>query len=434
MKNTETLWRLLLEELRQDLTPVSIDTWFGDAEPVRFVDNLLALCLPTAYKKDIIEKQFLPMLTGALHRCPGAEEATITLLAGEKEKAAFLAQNSGCSRADRYSFDTFIVGSSNRFAQAAALAVASRPAAAYNPLFIYGPSGLGKTHLLYAISGEIRKTRPSFSIVYIKGDEFANELIGSIQTYSVEAFRQKYRQADLLMVDDIQFIAGKERTQEEFFHTFNTLYESEKQIVLTSDRPPKEMYTLEDRLKTRFEWGLLADIQPPDYETRMAIVSKKAESLGFSLPLGVREYLAEEIRSNVRQLEGAVKKLCALKELMNEEITLRLAEQAVADMARENPGLHPTPALILNEVASVYNVSAVKLTGNSRTKELALPRQVAMYLTRSLTSLSLPDIGREFNRDHSTVLHAINKIEEQMQRDPELSGRVRDLIKNIENR
>ncbi|WP_432620547.1 chromosomal replication initiator protein DnaA, partial [Butyricicoccus sp.] len=297
--------------------------------------------------------------------------------------------------------------------------------------FIYGQSGLGKTHLLYAIANVVRRDHPSFRIIYIKGEDFTNELVNSIGAGQVQEFRDKYRLADLLLVDDIQFVAGKDRTQEEFFHTFNALYEANKQIVLTSDRPPKEIHTLEDRLKTRFEWGLLADIQPPDYETRMAIIHVKADSLRVQLPEDVVDYIAKTITSNVRQLEGTVKKIKALHDLMERAIDIELAKEAVADIFKENPGLNPTPDMILREVSRYYCTPVEKLKGSGRSKDLVLPRQVAMYLVRDLTDYSLPEIGKIFSRDHTTVLHSINKIENYLKETSEMDNIIKTLKTNI---
>lgn len=435
MEQPQLIWEKVMSKLKEEITPVLLSTWFQDAEALYADEGRFVLYTPSEVKKTTIDMKYSDIITNTICELIGTSFIQLEIVCGEDEKAAFLASLDDCSGiSESYTFSNFIVGSSNRFAQAAAMAVATKPANAYNPLFIYGPSGLGKTHLLYAIANEIKKKNKYYSIIYIKGDEFANDLISSIQNGAVEPFRSKYRKANLLLVDDIQFIAGKERTQEEFFHTFNSLHESNKQIVLTSDRPPREIHTLEDRLKTRFEWGLLADIQPPDYETRVAIVSKKAEDLRIKLPTEVTDYIASSIKSNIRQLEGVVKKICALKELMQEEISVRLAEKAVKDIMSEGSGLVPSTSVILDEVAKIYNVPVSKLLSTARTKELVVPRQIAMYLIRSMTGLSLPDIGKKFNRDHSTVLHSINKVEVQLANDPSFSGQLKDIIKNIESK
>ena len=281
----------------------------------------------------------------------------------------------------------------------------------YNPLFIYGPAGVGKTHLLYAIANGIRKQNPNANIVYIKGDEFTNELIAAIANGKNIEFRSKYRESDLFLIDDIQFIAGKESTQEEFFHTFNKLYEEHKQIVMTSDRKPSDMLTLEDRLRTRFEWGLLADIQPPDYETRMAILKNKAKSLGLPLTDDVLNYIAVNVTNNVRQLEGTVKKILAYRDLNNMPLDLPNVSRAIDDMFKSEGNALPTPSLIISQVCKFYSVDETVLRGTLKNKGVAEARQVAMYLIRKLTNLSLPDIGKEFAKDHSTVLYAIRKVE-----------------------
>jgi len=306
--------------------------------------------------------------------------------------------------------------------------------AIYNPLFIYGQSGLGKTHLLYAMMEMITTLRYDKKVIYIKGDEFTNQLVRAIEEKNVPAFRDKYRGADLLLVDDIQFIAGKERTQEEFFHTFNHLYEAGKQIVLTSDRPPKEMATLQERLSTRFEWGLLTDIQPPDLETRMALVNVKASNLDVQLPADVTEYIASCITSNVRQLEGAVKKLAALHSIMNIPIDIDLAQRAIKDIFKESPGLNPTPQLILEEVSSFTGVAKDKILGKSKSKDIVRARQIMIYLITQMTDLSLPAIGRFIGRDHTTALYARDKIAEELQSDAALDATIKDLMKNIRSR
>ena len=335
----------------------------------------------------------------------------------------------------QFTFDRFIVGPSNRFAHAAAIAVANKPAEAYNPLFIYGPSGLGKTHLLYAIAGEINMHHPDYNIVYIKGDQFTNELIQALQEGRNQEFRSKYRNADLFLVDDIQFIAGKDSTQEEFFHTFNNLYENHKQIVLTSDRPPSELLRLEDRLKTRFEWGLIADINPPDYETRMAIIRNKSRSLGMDMPDDVASYIAENITTNIRQIEGTVKKIKAYWELTGMEINVANVTRAIKDMYKGKADTLPTPSLIISEVARFHNITEDVIRGTQRNKGSAEARQIAMYLIRKMTNLSLPDFGKEFSRDHSTVIHAVRKVETAMT-DPKnpINDTIKDITANINNK
>lgn len=420
---------MVLELLQKDLTQVTMDAWFSDLTAVEFQNDRFVLHTPDSFKQEIIEARYLDNIKSALHELFSAD-IDVVITTGEfinnnqkKEKNA----------EDEYTFKQFIVGSSNKFAHAAATAVANNPGRSYNPLFIYGQSGLGKTHLLYAIASAVRGTYPNDRIIYIKGEDFTNELINSIQTARVQEFRDKYRSSDVLLVDDVQFIAGKDSTQEEFFHTFNTLYESKKQIVLTSDRPPKEINLLEDRLKTRFEWGLIADIQPPDYETRIAIIRLKAESLGIELSSEINDYIATTITANVRQLEGTVKKIKALHELMGREIDKSLAEEAITDIFKENPGMKPTPEIILQEVSNFYTIPVEKLRGSGRSRDMVQPRQVAMYLVRKLTDYSLPEIGKVFSRDHTTVLHSINKVEEYLKTTTEMENIIKTLIANIRN-
>ncbi|MCL2367752.1 MAG: chromosomal replication initiator protein DnaA [Oscillospiraceae bacterium] len=441
MNGANDVWKHVLDILSGKLTTVAIDTWFDDTVAVALGDNRLVVHCPSNLKKEIIETRFLPHLQEALFELFSGEFDLLIL--GESELEPFLGTQASISRTlpedrDELTFERFIIGSNNKFAHAAAIAVAEKPGTAYNPLFIYGNSGLGKTHLLYAIRHAIKARLPDICAVYVKGDEFTNELINAIKTNRNEEFRMKYRSADLLLVDDIQFIAGKDQTQEEFFHTFNSLYESGCQIVLTSDRPPKDILLLEDRLQNRFEWGLLADIGPPDYETRMAIIRSKALQLGLSVPDAVAHRIAEQCTTNIRQLEGAVKKLTAYRELLgrnvdNEEAAMR----AIQDMLKDT---RPTPELIIQETARYYRLSVEDIRGSGRTRDTALARQVSMYLIRKLTDLSLVNIGKEYKgksgsgMDHSSVLNSIQKIEELVKEKPEIHDTVRDIETNITDR
>ena len=331
-----------------------------------------------------------------------------------------------------YTFETFIEGSSNKFACAACRYVAKEPAKNYNPLFIYGNSGLGKTHLLNAVGHELKKNFPEKTIIYVKGDQFANELIESIRAGTTAGFREKYRKADALLIDDIQFIAGKESTQEEFFHTFNTLYESKKQIVLTSDRPPRDIATLEDRLKTRFEWGLTADVQPPDFETRVAIVKRKAELLHLDLPEDVAEFIANHLKNNIRQLEGAVKKLNAYYMLEGIQPVISVAQNAIKDILNETQPVPVTIEKIIGEVSRTFNVSPADIRGTKRNANVASARRVAIYILREVTGMSMEEIGREFSgRDHSTIVYSLKTMERDMKNDQHLRETVSDIIKNV---
>ena len=414
---------MALEQL--DFPPSTISAWFDDVTVVSFGDNRLVLHSPVPFKKEFIESKFIAPLQEVLHNLTG-DPITVVVVTGE-----YTAPSTSTSPYDDYTFERFIVGSSNKFAHAAARAVSQSPAAENNPLFIYGNSGLGKTHLMYAIANVLRRTHPEYRIIYVKGEDFTNELITAIQEGNVQAFRNKYRMVDLLLLDDVQFIAGKERTQEEFFHTFNALYEAKKQIVLTSDRPPKEINTLEDRMKTRFEWGLLADIQPPDFETRIAIIRDKAVKMGVELPDDVSNYIAENIQANIRQLEGAVKKIKAMHELMGERITVSLAENAIDALRTENPGLNPTPERIMEAVANYFYIPVEQMISQNRSKDVAYPRQMAMYMIRQELEYSFPDIAKIFKRDHTTVMHACNKIEEERKNSRETEDVIKKLHNNI---
>ncbi len=330
-----------------------------------------------------------------------------------------------------YTFDTFIVGSSNRFAHAASVAVAENPGGAYNPLFIYGPSGMGKTHLLFAIQNAVVKKYPDKKVKYIKGDQFTNELIEAIGKGRQNEFHQKYRYIDVLMVDDVQFIGGKDQTQEEFFHTFNTLHQEHKQIVLTSDRPPREIQTLENRLRSRFEMGLLADIQPPEYETRIAIIKRKAKQCNMEISDEIAEFIAERLKSNIRQLEGVVKRINATYQLEKELPSLTMAQNAIRDVIND---VQPTPITIeriIEEVARTFEVTAKDIKSPKRAAQISQARQVSMYVVREVTNLSYEEIGKEFGRDHSTAIYAVQQVERNMKKRPDFRNMVNDLIKNI---
>lgn len=332
----------------------------------------------------------------------------------------------------KYTFDTFVIGNSNRFAHAASLAVAEAPAQAYNPLFIYGGVGLGKTHLMHAIGHYILDQNPDTKVVYVSSEKFTNELINSIRDDRNNEFRNKYRNVDVLLVDDIQFIAGKESTQEEFFHTFNALHDANKQIIISSDRPPKEIPTLEDRLRSRFEWGLISDIQPPDLETRIAILKKKAKVENIDVPDDVMLYIASKIKSNIRELEGALIRIVAYSSLTNKKITTELAEEALKDIISEDRPREVNVDLIKKIVSDEYKIRIEDFNSRKRTRAIAYPRQIAMYLTRELTDLSLPKIGDEFGgRDHTTVMHAHDKITEDILSSEEFKEKIENIVSNI---
>ena len=433
MYSAAYVWAKILGYLEERLTSTIISAWFDDAEVVELNDETLILYSPSEYRREIISRRCVEHIQDAMKELFDTDIKLIVF--GDSELEAYKSKGKSPTAMDfnpQFSFDSFVVGPSNRFAHGAAIAVSKAPGQVYNPLFIYGPPGVGKTHLLYAIANGIRKQKPDANIVYIKGDQFTNELIAAIQSGKNIEFRNKYREADLFLIDDVQFIAGKESTQEEFFHTFNKLYEEHKQIVMTSDRKPSDMLTLEDRLKTRFEWGLLADIQPPDYETRMAILKNKARQLGLDLSDDVCNYIAINVTNNVRQIEGTVKKIMAYRDLNEMSPTLDNVTRVISDMFKTEGNAVPTPSIIISQVCKFYSVDEAVLRGTLKNKGTTEARQMAIYLIRKLTNLSLPDIGKEFNRDHSTVLYAIRKVETSLKAgDTNLQNNVRDITANI---
>ena len=435
MDSVAEVWKSILEIIARDITPTAYNTWFADCEPVELEDCKLVLHTATDFKRNIIQSRFGSTICAALYDLFSCD-FELQVLAGD-ELEEYLSRKKGpdhLPEMDGYTFDRFVVGPSNKFAHAAAIAVAENPGRAYNPLFIYGNSGLGKTHLLLAIGEEIHARHPEKKIAYVKGDDFTNQMIQSVQSGTAEEFRQKYRNVDLFLVDDVQFIAGKQATQEEFFHTFNNIYEAGHQIVITSDRPPLEMSLLDDRLRTRFEGGLMADVQPPDIETRMAIIRNKAAQLGMILPDDVVEYIGENITANIRQIEGVVKRLTAYKEILNDTITINSVKRAIKDVIRVGEYI-PTPDVIIEETARYYSLSPDDLRGQRRSKNIAMARQISMYLMRSLTNLSLLDIGEQYEgRNHSTVLSSVRKVEDLIKKDPEVASTVRDISSNINSR
>ena len=438
MNSFNEAWNLICDFCKSRITDVAYKTWISRIEPIEldFTKGKAVLMVPNDFHRQTLTRCYLPLLNSAFNEVFGSGidicfSVPDEIIDANKENEQKSAVNSDYE----FTFDTYIVGSSNKFAHAAALAVAANPAGAYNPLFIYGNSGLGKTHLLYAICNEIKKSRPEKVCLYIKGDDFTNELIEAIRKNSTSEFHHKYRQADVLLVDDIQFIAGKDSTQEEFFHTFNSLYEAKKQIVLTSDRPPKEIQTLEDRLRTRFEWGLIADIQPPDFETRIAIVKRKAELLDIKVPNEVCEYIAKRLKTNIRQLEGAVKKLKAHHLLGGEPMGIQTAQMAISDILNNDQPPPVTVEKIIDEVARTFSVTPQDIRSSKRSASISNARQISMYVVREITQLPLVSIGEEFGgRDHSTIVYALQQVEKTLNKDSKIKAMIEDIIKNIRDR
>lgn len=436
MNSLDDVWSSVLELLKNNLTPVAISTWFDECRAIELSDDRLVVLTPSSFKRGVISSRFSGLVKDALKEIFSCE-FNVSFI-GEDEANAFSRMGGRVDLlldSEDFTFEKFIVGPSNKFAHAAAKAVAEEQTRNYNPLFIYGDSGLGKTHLLYAIRHEVRRRHPEYNIVFVRGNDFMNELITAIQTGKNVDFREKYRGADLFLMDDIQIIAGKNSTQDEFFHTFNALHESGKQIVFTSDRPPAEMTLLADRLRTRFESGLIADIQPPDYETRVAIIKTKSTQLGLNLPDDVVAYIATNMTANVRQLEGAVKKIRAYRDMMEDNISVTSVARLLKELTKTKNDYIPSPDDIIDETAKYFGLMPDDLRGQRRTRNTALARQISMYQIRLLTSLSLQDIGDIYEgRDHTTVLSSIQKIEKGINESEELAQTVRDITANINAR
>src|SRR6056297_101059 len=414
--NLEKIWDEVLDIIKEDLNNVSYTTWFKPIKPLKLDGNMVYLQAPEEFLRNMITRRYNKLLQNSFNHILEKEE---------KEKKYNHSIKSFLN--PKYKFDTFIIGNSNRFAHAASLAVAESPSSAYNPLFLYGGVGLGKTHLMHAIGHYIVSNNANAKILYVTSEKFTNDLINSIKDDKNDEFRNKYRKIDVLLVDDIQFIAGKERTQEEFFHTFNTLHSANKQIIISSDRPPKEIPTLEDRLRSRFEWGLTADIQAPDLETRIAILRKKAEQENYEVKDEVMEYIAANIQSNIRKLEGALIRLYAYSSLTNKSVDLSLAEEALKHLISED-NKEITIDDIKKVIATYFNLTLDEINSKKKPQRISFPRQIGMYLSRKHTNHSLPKIGEGFGgRDHSTVLHAYNKIEGLLDTDLDLQKKVDEI-------
>lgn len=436
MTNLETVWEKTLESIANLLSKPSFETWFKPTKPISKDGNILTIEVPNDFAREWLESRYAPLLTSTV-RDLIEEEVELRFVTPEKNESVKVAAATPnpvqpSSLNPKYTFESFVVGESNRFAHAASLAVAEAPGKAYNPLFIYGGVGLGKTHLMQAVGHFVLKNHPDYRVVYVSSEKFTNELINAIRFNRTPQFRDTYRNIEVLLVDDIQFFAGKESTQEEFFHTFNALYESGRQIVISSDRPPKEIPTLEDRLRSRFEWGLITDIQAPDLETRIAILRKKAAIEGWHLPNDVIVNIADQINSNIRELEGALIRIIAFASFHNKQITLDLANEVLKDVISSSKSQRVTIPLIQQVVAEYFNIEIEDLKAQRRTKNITFPRQIAMYIIRELTDYSLPKIGEEFGgRDHTTVLHAYEKIQNSIKEDPEVDRIIKTLIHKL---
>jgi len=431
LESIDDLWGKTLAVIEKKISKPSFETWLKSTKALSLQGKTLIVEAPNEFARDWLEGNYSQILAKIIHELTGAEmelkfvipdahtEDQETASTAINRKKAQQTENYQTMLNPKYTFDTFVIGSGNRFAHAASLAVAEAPAKAYNPLFIYGGVGLGKTHLMHAIGHYILEHNPSAKVVYISSEKFTNEFINAIRDNRADDFRNKYRNVDILLIDDIQFLAGKESTQEEFFHTFNTLHEESKQIVISSDRPPKEIPTLEDRLRSRFEWGLITDITPPDLETRIAILRKKAKAEGLDIPNEVMIYIANQIDSNIRELEGALIRVVAYSSLENKDITAELAAEALKDIIPASKPNVLTIQDIQKAVGEYFGLKLEDFKAKKRTKSVAFPRQIAMYLARELTDFSLPKIGEEFGgRDHTTVIHAHEKISKLIQEDP----------------
>jgi chromosomal replication initiator protein len=444
-KSLENLWGEAFELLKGEMTEISLNTWVKPIKPLEIRENTIFFEVQLEFTKNMLERRYYDLIKNALLSASG-REFDIEFLLPAEIKTRETPQGTEVfhkpspqlgSLNPEYVFENFVVGNSNQFAHAASVAVAEAPANAYNPLFLYGNSGLGKTHLMQAICHNVAKENPKMKIMYVSSEKFTNELINAIRDERTDersnAFREKYRNVDMLLIDDIHFIAGKERTQEEFFHTFNTLYENKKQIVISSDNPPSKIETLEDRLKSRFEQGLIADLQQPDYETRVAILRKKALAENVLVPDDVTEYIANNFQANIRNLQGALNRVIAYASLTGNSITLDLAYDVLKDIIAKNNINNINIPYIIDAVSKHYSISSKEMVSKKRNKEIAFPRQVAMFLCRKYTSYSLPQIGREFGgRDHTTVLHSVDKIRGLLKNDFSLNSDIETITRRFE--
>ncbi len=435
-----SLWPRVLDLLKNELTEISYNTWIRTIEPLSVNSSTIEIRVPTEFNKGILESRYIPLISNAVRQVTSRDLSVIVSIPSQ-EPVQKQAQSSESSYNEelynsilnpKYTFDTFVIGNGNRLAHAASVAVAEAPAQAYNPLFLYGGVGLGKTHLMHAIGHYILSQNPASKVLYVSSEKFTNELINAIKDDRNEEFRSKYRNIDVLLIDDIQFIGGKERTQEEFFHTFNALYEASKQIIISSDRPPREINTLEDRLRSRFEWGLTADIQSPDLETRIAILQKKAQMENIYIPNDVLVFIADKVISNIRELEGALNRVIAYSSLTETEMSVELCADALKELLQASNNKVINATHIIEAVSRYFDLRPEEFISQKRNRNISFPRQIAMFLCRDIMGISLPKIGEEFGgRDHTTVIHAIQKIEEQMQDNIETKRAVEELKRNI---
>ena len=437
MESLKEMWGLVCEQLKASCGDVIYDSWFKPLEIISF-DGAKAEISASEFVKRVIDQRFIGDIANAFKKVMGFDIEVVIVdpnAVARAEAAAKAAAAAGSSSLsiEKNTFETFVVGSSNKFAHAAAQAVAATPGAAYNPLFIYGNSGLGKTHLLCAIGNEVKSKNPKADIIFTRGEDFVSLIVEGIKQKSMKEIHDKYRNCDVLIVDDIQFIAGKESTQEEFFHTFNALTQDGKQIVLASDRAPKDIEILDERLRNRFEWGLLADIQPPDTETRMAIIQRKADTLGLALPPDVIQFIAEKIKSNIRQLEGAVKKINALVNIEGAPINIAIAQNAIRDILTDSRPVSSIVNSIISETARTYGILQSDITSKKKDAKTAKARQVAIYIVREITDLTQNQISEYFSRDRTTILYSVETVAKEIISDSTLRKTVEQIIKNVQN-
>ncbi|MBQ9769477.1 MAG: chromosomal replication initiator protein DnaA [Clostridia bacterium] len=428
------IWEAVCLELKKRMTEIAFNVWFKDLHPIEIRNGEIILGIYSDYKKQIIESNYMNVITPSVREIMGIDMDIKIVV--EDENGRIITNKVAevvTSLNDSYTFDNFIMGSCNRFAHAASMAVADNPRIIYNPLVIYGPSGVGKTHLMLAVKNRIKEKFPEKRVEYVRCEDFTNQLINAIQTGTSDTFRNTYRNLDVLLIDDIQFIAGKEQTQEEFFNTFNALHQDNKQLVFTMDRPPKDVKTLDDRIRNRLEMGLFADITPPDYETRVGIIKKKAESLGIYIEENLVHYIAEHIKMNIRQLEGVVKKLQAFIQIQNHTPTVAVVQNIIREIVNDTKPEPIKIEQIISEVARTYDVSEKDIISKRKTAELAKARQIAMYIARETTELSYKPIGEAFGKDHTTVLYAVKKVESFLKENPHEKEIIDDIIKNLKN-